>query len=73
MRLDNVNIAMQPAGMTPTDRYHHGDLPNALRQATVQVIGERGVSGFSLRESRSSCWRVACCAGPLTSPTFAAC
>lgn len=35
---------------TATDRYHHGDLPNALRRAAVDVIGERGVAGFSLRE-----------------------
>jgi len=34
----------------PTDRYHHGDLPNALRRAAVEVIAERGVAGFSLRE-----------------------
>ena len=33
-----------------TDRYHHGDLPNALRRAAVEVIEERGVGGFSLRE-----------------------
>lgn len=33
-----------------TDRYHHGDLPNALRRAAVDVIGERGLGGFSLRE-----------------------
>lgn len=31
-------------------RYHHGDLPNALRQAAVAVIEERGLGGFSLRE-----------------------
>lgn len=36
--------------MPSTERYHHGDLPNALRRAAVEVIGERGVSGFSLRE-----------------------
>lgn len=30
--------------------YHHGDLPNALRRAAVEVIEERGVGGFSLRE-----------------------
>ena len=30
--------------------YHHGDLPNALRRAAVEVIAERGVAGFSLRE-----------------------
>lgn len=32
------------------DRYHHGDLPNALRCAAVEVIEERGLGGFSLRE-----------------------
>jgi AcrR family transcriptional regulator len=35
---------------TATDRYHHGDLPNALRRAAVDVIGERGLAAFSLRE-----------------------
>ena len=35
---------------TATDRYHHGDLPNALRAAAVEVIGERGLGAFSLRE-----------------------
>ncbi len=30
--------------------YHHGDLPNALRAATVDVIGEVGLAGVSLRE-----------------------
>lgn len=35
---------------TRTDRYHHGGLPDALRSAAVEVIGERGVAGFSLRE-----------------------
>jgi AcrR family transcriptional regulator len=30
--------------------YHHGDLPNALRDAAVEVIEERGVGAFSLRE-----------------------
>lgn len=33
-----------------TDRYHHGDLPNALRRAAADVITERGLGGFSLRE-----------------------
>lgn len=33
-----------------TTRYHHGDLPNALRAAAVDVIDERGIAGFSLRE-----------------------
>src|SRR5215208_779795 len=35
---------------TGTERYHHGDLPNALRRAAVDVIVERGLGGFSLRE-----------------------
>jgi AcrR family transcriptional regulator len=33
-----------------TERYHHGDLPNALRRAAADVIVERGLGGFSLRE-----------------------
>ncbi|MCP5024663.1 MAG: TetR/AcrR family transcriptional regulator [Actinomycetia bacterium] len=33
--------------MTP---YHHGDLPNALKAAALEVIAENGVAGFSLRE-----------------------
>lgn len=36
--------------MTPATRYHHGDLPNTLRRAATEVIDERGVGGFSLRE-----------------------
>ncbi len=33
-----------------TDRYHHGNLPDALRESAAEVLAERGVSGFSLRE-----------------------
>ena len=36
--------------MTTATSYHHGDLPNALRQAAVDVIDERGLGAFSLRE-----------------------
>ncbi len=32
------------------DPYHHGDLPNTLRAAAVEVIIDNGVGGFSLRE-----------------------
>jgi len=32
------------------DRYHHGDLPNALRCAAADLITEKGLGGFSLRE-----------------------
>ena len=41
------------SAMVPPDDarpYHHGDLPNALRAAAADLIAERGVSGFSLRE-----------------------
>lgn len=31
-------------------RYHHGDLPEALLQATAQLVLEQGVAGLSLRE-----------------------
>ncbi len=36
--------------MTSGTGYHHGDLPNALRRAAVDVIDERGLGAFSLRE-----------------------
>lgn len=32
------------------DTYHHGDLPNALRCAAADVIAEKGLGHFSLRE-----------------------
>jgi AcrR family transcriptional regulator len=32
------------------ERYHHGDLPNALLAAAAEVITEKGVGGFTLRE-----------------------
>ncbi len=35
---------------TATPTYHHGDLPTALRRATVELVTEKGVAGFSLRE-----------------------
>ncbi|MEM7140340.1 MAG: TetR/AcrR family transcriptional regulator [Actinomycetota bacterium] len=38
---------MSPA---EAERYHHGDLPNALRRAAADVVAERGAAGFSLRE-----------------------
>lgn len=36
---------------TKRDGYHHGDLRQALIRAAEQVISERGVDGFSLRET----------------------
>jgi AcrR family transcriptional regulator len=51
MELDSVKIAGRFVHVTSaTDRYHHGDLPNALRKAAAEVIDERGLPGFSLRE-----------------------
>jgi len=41
-------------GSAPSDPthagYHHGDLPNVLRTAAVEVIRSNGLHGFSLRE-----------------------
>jgi AcrR family transcriptional regulator len=34
----------------PPPGYHHGDLPNGLRHAAADLLAERGVAGFSLRE-----------------------
>ncbi|HEC08299.1 MAG TPA: TetR/AcrR family transcriptional regulator [Acidimicrobiales bacterium] len=34
----------------PARGYHHGDLPNALKSAALEVIDEKGLGGFSLRE-----------------------
>ncbi len=33
------------------DRYHHGDLPAALRAAAADLVAERGPHAFSLRET----------------------
>lgn len=33
-----------------TAAYHHGDLPNVLRASAVEVILDKGLHGFSLRE-----------------------
>lgn len=38
------------ARATNADKYHHGDLNNALRRAAADLITERGAAGFSLRE-----------------------
>ncbi len=38
------------ASITKPERYHHGDLRNALLAAAQQLIQENGLDGFSLRE-----------------------
>ena len=45
MDLDSVKIYSRRMA-----KYHHGDLPAALRSATAELIAENGPSGFSLRE-----------------------
>lgn len=54
-----MTVSRRGANVTPeADRlmnvderpYHHGDLPNALRRAAVELVAERGAAGFSLRE-----------------------
>jgi len=34
-----------------TDRYHHGDLREALIQAALELVAARGLDGFSMREA----------------------
>jgi AcrR family transcriptional regulator len=41
---------MGNASPTRTD-YHHGDLRSALIEATTEIVGERGVEGFSVAEA----------------------
>ncbi|MET0314954.1 MAG: TetR/AcrR family transcriptional regulator [Hansschlegelia sp.] len=46
---DNLNTVKTSAAKT--GGYHHGDLRSALMAAAEEVIRERGVDGFSLREA----------------------
>ena len=48
--LDSVKTMSASDSAPMTDRYHHGDLPNALRAAAADLIAERGLGDFSLRE-----------------------
>lgn len=41
---------MPAAEPEASSRYHHGDLPRALKAAAVELITEKGAAGFSLRE-----------------------
>jgi AcrR family transcriptional regulator len=51
---DDLNIVKLNLGDSPEDatkgRYHHGDLRSALIEAGTQLLAERGMEGFSLRE-----------------------
>jgi AcrR family transcriptional regulator len=46
---DDLNSVKTPAAAR--SRYHHGSLRSALLEAAEAVIAERGVDGFSLRET----------------------
>ncbi len=42
--------AAKKAPNTKRDTYHHGDLKQALTDAALQLVGEKGPKGFTLRE-----------------------
>jgi len=46
--------AASPRPATTRSRYHHGDLPSALKQAALALITRHGVEGFSLREAAAA-------------------
>lgn len=51
MQIENQRVT--PASPAPVARsapYHHGDLPATLRSAAAELLAERGLAGFSLRE-----------------------
>jgi AcrR family transcriptional regulator len=55
MQRPDDTAARQPAPARPArEHYHHGDLPAALKQAAVGLIGREGVEGFSLREAAAA-------------------
>lgn len=46
------SVKIKPGrGRKPKSRYHHGDLRQQLVAATEEIILERGVDGFTLREA----------------------
>src|SRR5512134_1137900 len=47
--LDSVKIILYYLRM-PHQKYHHGDLKNALIQAGVEILSQDGVGGLSLRK-----------------------
>lgn len=51
MRRASKSAGSAPAKAGKGDRYHHGDLRTALVDAAIELIGERGVAGFSLAEA----------------------
>ena len=47
--LDSVKIILYHLHM-PDQKYHHGDLKNALIQAGVEILSQEGTGGLSLRK-----------------------
>lgn len=48
--MNSVKIKTKPPKNAPR-RYHHGDLRHALITAGEEILAERGLEGFSLREA----------------------
>jgi AcrR family transcriptional regulator len=51
--VNSVNMQIMKSTRTPHPRvgYHHGDLRNALLEASLALVAEKGVEAFSLREA----------------------
>jgi AcrR family transcriptional regulator len=47
VNIGNVKTAIRPE----REGYHHGDLRNALLEAAVRLVAQKGPEGFSLREA----------------------
>jgi len=51
VRSSRAPVAGDGGDTTKKDRYHHGDLRNALLETALRLVAERGPEGFSLREA----------------------
>ena len=50
--MNDVNIGNVKTTIRPErEGYHHGDLRNALLEAAVRLVAQKGPEGFSLREA----------------------
>lgn len=46
-----MHPAPLPPAANPSGRYHHGDLPNALREVARAMVAERGVAAFTIKDA----------------------
>ncbi len=46
-----MSAQADPTSTKPSGRYHHGDLANALRSATLELVAEAGVTGFTMKDA----------------------